>query len=38
MPGHHEYKFDGSKLASGTYIYQLLVDKQLVNKKMVLIK
>ncbi len=38
MPGHHEYKFDGSKLASGTYVYQLLVDKQLVNKKMVLIK
>lgn len=36
--GHHEFTFDGSSLASGTYIYQLIVDKQLVNKKMVLIK
>ncbi len=37
-PGHYEFKFDGSNLASGTYIYQLLVDNQMVNKKMVLVK
>jgi hypothetical protein len=37
-PKHYEYKFDGSNLSSGTYIYQLNVDGQLVNKQMVLIK
>ena len=37
-PKQYEYKFDGSNLSSGTYIYQLNVDGQLVNKQMVLIK
>ena len=37
-PNHYEFKFDGSNLASGTYIYQLNVDGQLVNKKMLLVK
>jgi len=37
-PKHYEYKFDGRNLSSGSYIYQLNVDGQLVNKQMVLIK
>ena len=37
-PNHYKFKFDGSNLASGSYIYQLNVDGQLVNKRMLLIK
>jgi len=37
-PNTYNYKFDGSNLASGSYIYQLNVDGQLVNKQMLLIK
>ncbi len=37
-PNHYEFEFDGSNLSSGTYIYQLSVDGQLINKKMLLVK
>lgn len=37
-PNTYNYKFNGSNLASGSYIYQLNVDGQLVNKQMLLIK
>jgi len=37
-PNHYEFKFNGNHLASGSYIYQLNVDGQLVNKRMLLIK
>ena len=37
-PSNYSYQFDGSNLASGTYIYSLNVDGQLVSKRMLLIK
>ncbi len=37
-PRNYEYKFDGSNLATGTYIYRLNVDGQLVSNRMLLIK
>ncbi|MBT7377160.1 MAG: T9SS type A sorting domain-containing protein, partial [Candidatus Marinimicrobia bacterium] len=36
--GLYEYTFNGSKLASGIYFYELRVDESRVNKKMLLIK
>lgn len=36
--GNHSAVFDASKLASGTYIYRLQAGKQIVTKKMLLIK
>ncbi|KAA3609882.1 MAG: T9SS C-terminal target domain-containing protein [Calditrichaeota bacterium] len=37
-PSNYEYQFDGSNLASGTYIYRLNVDGQQVSNRMLLIK
>ncbi|MCB9211606.1 MAG: T9SS type A sorting domain-containing protein [Ignavibacteriales bacterium] len=37
-PGKYKVKFDGSKLASGIYIYKLLTDGFIETKKMVLLK
>ena len=37
-PGNYEVKFDGSKISSGVYLYQLLVDGKVFTKKFVLIK
>ena len=36
--GNQQVKFDGSSLASGTYIYRLKADNQIVTKKMILMK
>lgn len=36
--GVHSYEFDGSKLASGTYIYRLKAGNNVVTKKMNLLK
>lgn len=36
--GRHEVKFDGSKLSSGFYFYQLTSDKFNFTKKMLLVK
>ena len=36
--GNQQVKFDGSALASGTYIYRLKTDNQFVTKKMILMK
>lgn len=36
--GEHNYMFDGSQLASGTYIYQLKIDNKVQSKRMILIK
>ncbi|MCB0750107.1 MAG: T9SS type A sorting domain-containing protein, partial [Ignavibacteriae bacterium] len=36
--GQYEVNFDGSKLASGTYIYRLQVGKNVDTKKMILVK
>jgi hypothetical protein len=36
--GNYEVKFDGSKLASGMYIYQLNAGESVITKKMILIK
>lgn len=36
--GEYTVTFDGSKLASGVYIYRLTSDKQNLSKKMILIK
>ena len=36
--GRHEFKFDGSDLASGTYIYNMLVNGNSLTKRMLLIK
>lgn len=38
MPGFYEPVFDGSDLASGVYIYQLITDRKQSVKKMTLIK
>ncbi len=37
-PGKYEVTFDGSNLASGTYIYRLQVGSKIISKKMSLIK
>jgi hypothetical protein len=37
-PGYYEVNFDGSRLASGTYIYQLRTNNYVETKKMMLIK
>jgi serine protease AprX len=36
--GQHEVQFDASHLASGTYLYRLVTDKQSFVKQMVLMK
>jgi hypothetical protein len=36
--GKHKIPFDGSNLASGTYFYQVIIDKIPLTKKMILIK
>lgn len=36
--GHHSLSFDGSRLASGVYIYQLRTSSQVLTRKMSLIK
>jgi hypothetical protein len=36
--GDYEIKFDGSKLASGMYIYQLSAGENVITKKMILMK
>ena len=36
--GLYEYTFNGSKLASGIYFYELRVDESRLNKKMLLIR
>lgn len=36
--GYHEIQFDASKLASGTYIYKLEAERNLIVKKMLLLK
>lgn len=36
--GNQQVKFDGAALASGTYIYRLKTDNQVVTKKMILMK
>jgi hypothetical protein len=36
--GWHEYRFDGSKMASGIYYYNLVTSKGSLTRKMVLIK
>lgn len=38
MPGTYEVHFDGSNLASGTYIYELSSNHRVTRKKMILIK
>ena len=38
QPGRYEIKFDASNLASGVYIYQLITDKYINAKKMILLK
>ena len=38
MPGHYTVIFDGSRLASGTYIYRLMVNGILRSKRMLLVK
>jgi hypothetical protein len=37
-PGYYEINFDGGKLASGTYIYQLRTNNYVETKKMMLVK
>jgi hypothetical protein len=37
-PGSHEYEFDASSLASGTYYFKLTVDTKVATGKMILIK
>ena len=37
-PGNHSIIFDGSKLSSGVYIYSLFSAKQILSKKMILLK
>ncbi|WKZ70116.1 MAG: T9SS type A sorting domain-containing protein [Melioribacteraceae bacterium] len=38
QPGKYEVEFDGSKLVSGIYFYQIITDSFVDTKKMVLIK
>lgn len=37
-PGTYEFNFDGSKLASGIYFYNLTADNYIITKKMILVK
>jgi len=38
-PGSYDYKFIGSELSSGVYLYRLVVDNNMIDtKKMVLLK
>ena len=37
-PGRYEIQFNASSLASGVYIYQLIADKFISSKKMILLK
>jgi photosystem II stability/assembly factor-like uncharacterized protein len=37
-PGNHSIVFDAKGLASGTYIYSLMINNSIVSKKMILIK
>jgi len=37
-PGSHQARFDGSSLASGTYVYQLKVEDQVITKTMQFVK
>lgn len=37
-PGSYAYPFDGSYLASGTYLYRLVAGKEVQTRKMVLLK
>ena len=36
--GNYEVEFDGSRLSSGIYFYQAIVGKNVITKKMMLIK
>jgi hypothetical protein len=36
--GNYEVKFDGSKSASGMYVYQLNEGESVITKKMILMK
>jgi hypothetical protein len=38
QPGFHEVTFDGSRLASGTYIYRLIAGSFIQSNKMVILK
>jgi hypothetical protein len=38
QPGRYEIRFDAFNLASGVYIYQLIVEKYVNAKKMILLK
>jgi hypothetical protein len=38
IAGRHEVEFDGSKMASGIYIYQIKTSKYIAIKKMILMK
>jgi hypothetical protein len=38
QPGTYEVKFDGSKLSSGVYFYQLQTGKSVATKKLILLK
>lgn len=38
IPGHYEVQFDGSKLATGAYLYRLKVNSKILTKQMLLLK
>ena len=38
VAGKHEVNFDASNLASGVYIYQLVAEKYMQSRKMILLK
>jgi hypothetical protein len=37
-PGNYKFEYDGSKLSSGVYYYQIKSDKFIETKKMVILK
>lgn len=37
-PGYHDVEFDGSRFASGIYLYRLKTKNQVLSRKMILIK
>lgn len=37
-PGYHNVEFDGSRLASGVYLYRLKTNELVISRKMILIK